>query len=301
MKIAITGATGFLGRALVAALHDRGDTPILFSRAQTAERNVVRWQPSVGEVNRDDLARVGSIDAFVHLAGAGIADKRWTAGRKEEILESRTRGTALLAKTIVGLETPPTVVLSGSAIGYYGSKGDEVLTETSSRGEGFLADVCEAWENAALPIQEAGITLSLLRTGIVMGAQGGALKKQLPLFKAGGGGRLGSGRQFLSPISLHDEIEAMLFLLDKKIAGPVNLVAPEPITNRAFTTALGAAVHRPAIAAVPRLALDIALGRELVSEALMASQRVIPAALEAHGFVFQHRTIDQILMAALAN
>ncbi|MEI6735495.1 MAG: TIGR01777 family oxidoreductase [Actinomycetes bacterium] len=301
MKIAITGATGFLGRALVAALHDRGDTPILFSRAQTAERNVVRWQPSVGEVNRDDLARVGSIDAFVHLAGAGIADKRWTAGRKEEILESRTRGTALLAKTIVGLETPPTVVLSGSAIGYYGSKGDEVLTETSSRGEGFLADVCEAWENAALPIQEAGITLSLLRTGIVMGAQGGALKKQLPLFKAGVGGRLGSGRQFLSPISLHDEIEAMLFLLDKKIAGPVNLVAPEPITNRAFTTALGAAVHRPAIAAVPRLALDIALGRELVSEALMASQRVIPAALEAHGFVFQHRTIDQILMAALAN
>jgi hypothetical protein len=301
MKIAITGATGFLGRALVAALHDRGDTPILFSRAQTAERNVVRWQPSIGEVNRDDLARVGSIDAFVHLAGAGIADKRWTAGRKEEILESRTRGTALLAKTIVGLETPPTVVLSGSAIGYYGSKGDEVLTETSSRGEGFLADVCEAWENAALPIQEAGITLSLLRTGIVMGAQGGALKKQLPLFKAGVGGRLGSGRQFLSPISLHDEIEAMLFLLDKKIAGPVNLVAPEPITNRAFTTALGAAVHRPAIAAVPRLALDIALGRELVSEALMASQRVIPAALEAHGFVFQHRTIDQILMAALAN
>jgi len=301
MKIAITGATGFLGRALVAALHDRGDTPILFSRAETAERNVVRWQPSVGEVNRDDLARVGSIDAFVHLAGAGIADKRWTAGRKEEILESRTRGTALLAKTIVGLETPPTVVLSGSAIGYYGSKGDEVLTETSSRGEGFLADVCEAWENAALPIQEAGITLSLLRTGIVMGAQGGALKKQLPLFKAGVGGRLGSGRQFLSPISLHDEIEAMLFLLDKKIAGPVNLVAPEPITNRAFTTALGAAVHRPAIAAVPRLALDIALGRELVSEALMASQRVIPAALEAHGFVFQHRTIDQILMAALAN
>jgi hypothetical protein len=299
MKIAITGATGFLGRALVTALSDRGDTPIIFSRAQTAERNVVRWQPSAGEVNRDDLARVGSIDAFVHLAGAGIADKRWTAGRKKEILESRTHGTALLAKTIVGLETPPAVVLSGSAIGYYGSKDDEVLTESSPPGEGFLADVCVAWEDAALPIKDAGITLSWLRTGIVMGAQGGALKKQLPLFKTGVGGRLGSGRQYLSPISLQDEIQAILFLLDNKVPGPVNLVAPEPITNREFTRALGAAVHRPALAAVPRLALDIALGSELVSEALMASQRVIPATLEAHGFAFKHRTIDEILLAAL--
>jgi len=301
MKIAITGATGFLGRALVASLIERGDTPILFSRAQTAERNVVRWQPSAGEVNRDDLARVGSIDAFVHLAGAGIADKRWTAGRKKEILESRTNGTALLAKTIVGLEAPPAVVLSGSAIGYYGSKGDEVLTEASPPGEGFLADVCVAWEDAALPIKDAGITLTWLRTGIVMGSHGGALKKQLPLFKTGVGGRLGSGRQYLSPISLQDEIQAILFLLDNKIAGPVNLVAPEPITNREFTRALGAAVHRPAKAAVPRLALYIALGSELVSEALMASQRVIPATLEAHDFVFKHRTIDQILLAALEN
>ncbi len=299
MKIAITGATGFLGRALVAALQERGDTPIIFSRAQTAARNVVRWQPAAGEVNKDDLTRVGSIDAFIHLAGAGIADKRWTANRKKEILDSRTHGTALLAKTIAGLEVAPAVVLSGSAIGYYGSKGDEILTEKSPRGEGFLADVCEAWEDAALPIQEAGITLTLLRTGIVMGADGGALKKQIPLFKAGVGGRLGSGRQYLSPISLHDEIQAMLFLLENKIAGPVNLVAPEPLTNRAFTAALGAVLHRPAIAAVPRLALDIALGSELVSEALMASQRVTPAALEAHGFVFQHRTIEQILMSAL--
>jgi uncharacterized protein len=299
MKIAITGATGFLGRALVAALQERGDTPIIFSRAQTAARNVVRWQPAAGEVNKDDLTRVGSIDAFIHLAGAGIADKRWTANRKKEILDSRTHGTALLAKTIVGLEVAPAVVLSGSAIGYYGSKGDEILTEKSPRGEGFLADVCEAWEDAALPIQEAGITLTLLRTGIVMGADGGALKKQIPLFKAGVGGRLGSGRQYLSPISLHDEIQAMLFLLENKIAGPVNLVAPEPLTNRAFTAALGAVLHRPAIAAVPRLALDIALGSELVSEALMASQRVTPAALEAHGFVFQHRTIEQILLSAL--
>ncbi len=299
MKIAITGATGFLGRALVAALQERGDTPILFSRTQTAGRNVVRWQPAAGEVNREDLTRVGSIDAFIHLAGAGIADKRWTASRKKEILDSRTDGTALLANTITGLEVPPAVVLSGSAIGYYGSRGDDILTETSSRGEGFLADVCEAWENAALPIQEAGITLTWLRTGIVMGADGGALKKQLPLFKAGVGGRLGSGRQFLSPISLHDEIQAMLFLLDNNIAGPVNLVAPEPLTNRAFTAALGAVLHRPAIAAVPRLALDIALGSELVSEALMASQRVTPAALEANGFVFQDRTIDQILKSAL--
>ncbi len=299
MKIAITGATGFLGRALVAALQERGDTPILFSRTQTAGRNVVRWQPAAGEVNREDLTRVGSIDAFIHLAGAGIADKRWTASRKKEILDSRTDGTALLANTITGLEVPPAVVLSGSAIGYYGSRGDDILTETSSRGEGFLADVCEAWENAALPIQEAGITLTWLRTGIVMGADGGALKKQLPLFKAGVGGRLGSGRQFLSPISLHDEIQAILFLLDNNIAGPVNLVAPEPLTNRAFTAALGAVLHRPAIAAVPRLALDIALGSELVSEALMASQRVTPAALEANGFVFQDRTIDQILKSAL--
>ncbi|MEI8147793.1 MAG: TIGR01777 family oxidoreductase [Actinomycetes bacterium] len=301
MKIAITGASGFLGRALVAALHERGDTPILFARTATAERNVVRWQPSAGDVNREDLARVGSIDAFVHLAGAGIADKRWTTSRKKEILDSRTEGTALLARTITGLETPPSVVLSGSAIGFYGSRGDEILTEASSRGEGFLADVCEAWESAALPVHEAGITLTLLRTGIVMGSSGGALKKQLPLFRAGVGGRLGSGRQFLSPISLQDEIQAMLFLLDNPIAGPVNLVSPEPITNRTFTAALGAAVHRPSVAAVPRLALDIALGSELVSEALLASQRVVPSVLETRGFIFQHRTIEQVLTAALRN
>ena len=299
MKIAITGASGFLGRALVAALHERGDTPILFARTATAGRNVVRWQPSAGDVNREDLARVGSIDAFVHLAGAGIADKRWTTSRKKEILDSRTEGTALLARTITGLETPPSVVLSGSAIGFYGSRGDEILTEASSRGEGFLADVCEAWESAALPVHEAGITLTLLRTGIVMGSSGGALKKQLPLFRAGVGGRLGSGRQFLSPISLQDEIQAMLFLLDNPIAGPVNLVSPEPITNRTFTAALGAAVHRPSVATVPRLALDIALGSELVSEALLASQRVIPSVLETRGFIFQHRTIEQVLTAAL--
>ena len=191
------------------------------------------------------------------------------------------------------------MVLSGSAIGFYGSRGDEILTEASSRGEGFLADVCEAWESAALPVHEAGITLTLLRTGIVMGSSGGALKKQLPLFRAGVGGRLGSGRQFLSPISLQDEIQAMLFLLDNPIAGPVNLVSPEPITNRTFTAALGAAVHRPSVATVPRLALDIALGSELVSEALLASQRVIPSVLETRGFIFQHRTIEQVLTAAL--
>jgi hypothetical protein len=299
MKIAITGATGFLGRALVAALQERGDTAIVFSRGNSAERNVVRWQPSVGAVNRDDLSRIGSIDAFVHLAGAGIADKRWTAGRKNEILESRTKGTALLASTIATLETPPSVVLSGSAIGYYGSRGDEILSEDSGRGEGFLADVCDEWEQAALPIKEAGITLTWLRTGIVMDSSGGALKKQLPLFRAGVGGRLGAGRQFLSPISLHDEIAAMLFLIDNHIPGPVNLVAPEPLTNRAFTAALGAAVHRPSFAAVPQFALDIALGSELVSEALMASQRVTPVALEANGFVFQHRTIESILAAAM--
>lgn len=299
MKIAITGASGFIGRALVEALETRGDTVITFVRSDVAQQNSVRWSPSNETVNREDLARVGTIDAVVHLAGAGIADKRWTASRKQEILESRVKGTSLIASIVTELATAPRVVLSGSAIGIYGSRGDEVLTETSARGEGFLADVCNAWELASQSIASSDTALTLLRTGIVMGASGGALKKQLPLFRAGLGGRLGSGKQFLSPISLRDHIRAMLFLIDQPVNGAVNLVAPTPLTNHDFTAALGRAVHRPAVAIVPKPALAVALGSELVTEALLASQRVTPNVLVASGFEFLDPDIDQILASAL--
>jgi hypothetical protein len=299
MKIAITGASGFIGRALVDAIEARGDTVITFVRSEAAQQNAVRWSPSNETVNREDLARVGTLDAVVHLAGAGIADKRWTASRKQEILESRVKGTSLIAATVAELATPPRVVLSGSAIGIYGTRGDEVLTEASSRGDGFLADVCDAWESAAHSIANSNTALTLLRTGIVMGASGGALKKQLPLFRAGLGGRLGPGKQFLSPISLRDHIRAMLFLIDQPINGAVNLVAPSPLSNHDFTVALGRAVHRPALAVVPKAALSIALGSELVTEALLASQRVTPNSLLAQGFEFLDPEIDQILASAL--
>ena len=301
MKIAITGASGFIGRALVDVIEARGDTVVTFIRSDVAQQNAVRWSPHLQSINHEDLARAGTIDAVVHLAGAGIADKRWSKARKQEILESRVKGTALVASTIGELISPPRVVLSGSAIGIYGSRGEEVLTEASSRGEGFLADVCEAWESAAQPIVSRGSTVTYLRTGIVMGASGGALKKQLPLFRAGLGGRLGSGKQFLSPISLRDHIRAMLFLIDQPVNGAVNLVAPTPLTNQAFTAALGRAVHRPALAMVPKSALAIALGSDLVTEALLASQRVTPDVLHKQGFEFLDPTIDDILTAALVS
>lgn len=260
----------------------------------------VLWDPT-GDGAREAADQAGHLDGVVHLAGAGIADQRWSAKRKEEILQSRTRGTTQLVAFVRSLATAPQSVLTSSAIGIYGSRGDDVLTEASDGGQGFLADVCRAWEEAASPLVRDGLAVATLRTGIVLSPHGGALAKQLPLFRAGLGGSLGNGRQWLSPIALTDHLRAMDFLLTTSATGAFNLTAPEPVTNARFTKALGAHLRRPTFARVPETALRLALGAELADEALLASQRVVPERLLSAGFTFVAPRVEDILRLELAS
>jgi uncharacterized protein (TIGR01777 family) len=253
----------------------------------------VTWDPAAGTVDTRALEATGAVDGVVHLAGAGVGDKRWTAARKAEIMESRTRSTELVVQTVVGLDPRPTVLVSASAIGYYGDRGDEVLTESSPAGTGFLAGVCVAWERAAAPAAEAGIRTVLLRTGFVLSPSGGALAKQLPLFRLGVGGRLGSGRQYRSWITLDDEVAAILYCLDHSaLSGPVNATAPRPATDAELAKSIGAALHRPSFVAAPTPALKLALGPEMAGDMVLASQRVLPEQLERSGFTFLHPELD---------
>ena len=287
MRVGITGASGFIGSALVEALEKRGDEIIRFVRPGSVyQQNVVHWNPSTHDIDENDLRRVGGFDAVVHLAGAGVADKRWTSARKNEILTSRTNATSLLVEALGSLPSGTGVLASGSAIGFYGSRGEESLTESSAPGDDFLATVCVEWENAANELAKTGTPVAILRTGIVMDKSGGALKKQLPVFRLGLGGKLGSGAQWLSPISLNDEIRAILWVLDNKLSGPFNLTSPKPLRNIDFTKQLGDALHRPTIVTAPAFALRIALGREMADEVLLTSQKVLPEALLESGFIF---------------
>jgi len=287
MRVGITGASGFIGSALVEALEKRGDEIIRFVRPGSVyQQNVVHWNPSTHDIDENDLRRVGGFDAVVHLAGAGVADKRWTSARKNEILTSRTNATSLLVEALGSLPSGTGVLASGSAIGFYGSRGEESLTEASAPGDDFLATVCVEWENAANELAKTGTPVAILRTGIVMDKSGGALKKQLPVFRLGLGGKLGSGAQWLSPISLNDEIRAILWVLDNKLSGPFNLTSPKPLRNIDFTKQLGDALHRPTIVTAPAFALRIALGREMADEVLLTSQKVLPEALLESGFIF---------------
>jgi uncharacterized protein (TIGR01777 family) len=247
-----------------------------------------------------DRTLLDGVDGAVNLAGEGIADKRWSDDQKRRILDSRVRSTDLLARGLAELDPRPTVLVSGSAIGFYGDRGDEILTEESSGGAGFLADLVRQWEAATAPAEAVGIRTVPIRTGIVLSARGGALKKQLPLFKHGVGGRLGSGRQYQSWISIDDEIGGILHALSNAtISGPLNLTAPGPVTNREFTATLGRVLGRPTVAAVPRFALSLAMGGQLVDEALLASQRVMPATLRATGYQFKHPGLEAALRAVL--
>ena len=299
MRVGVTGASGLIGSALAAALRARGDTVVTFVRDATRRDDAVRWDPSRGTVDEDDLRRSGPFDAVVHLAGAGIAERRWSVARRHEILESRTRSTSLLVAALTASGAPATVA-SGSAIGYYGSRGDSLLDESSTSGDDFLADVCRQWEDAAAPLRAAGTAVAHLRTGIVQSTRGGALRRQLPLFRLGLGGRLGSGRQWMSPISIDDEVRAITWVIDRRLDGPVNLVAPEPLTNRDFTRALARATHRRAVAHVPAFALSLALGRDLTEGVVLASQRVLPRRLSESGFVFEAPDATTILASVLA-
>ncbi|HEX3622870.1 MAG TPA: TIGR01777 family oxidoreductase, partial [Acidimicrobiales bacterium] len=252
MKVAVTGSHGLIGSELVAELGRHGHQVTRLVRGDPAAGEAA-WDPGAGTIEAHKLE---GHDAVVHLAGVGIGDHRWTDEHKRAVLDSRVQGTGLLARTLAGLSHPPAVLVSGSAVGFYGSEGDGTFTEASPQGRGFLADVVAAWEAAAAPASEAGIRVVRLRSGVVLTAKGGALKKQLLPFKLGVGGRLGSGRQWLSWISLDDEIAAIQHLLTADdLAGPVNSTSPEPVTNATFTATLAGVLKRPAVLPVPTVAL----------------------------------------------
>lgn len=289
MEIAVTGASGFIGTALVAALRSEGHRVRALVRRPAAGPDEVRWDPAEGTI---DTAGLAGVHGIVNLAGEGIAEKRWTAEQKRRILESRTQATGLIARTAATLDPKPHVLLSASGIDFYGDRGDEELTESSGRGQGFLADVVVAWEGAAAPTVEAGIRTAFLRSGIVQSPAGGSLARQLPLFKFGIGGRLGSGDQWWSWISLDDEVGAIAHLLQHDVAGPVNLTAPTPVTNAEFTRTLGEVLHRPTLLPTPSFGPRLLLGRELAATLLYESKRVLPAKLVESGYRFRHPTLE---------
>jgi uncharacterized protein (TIGR01777 family) len=297
LRVAISGSTGFLGRALTAHLTSLGHRVVpLTRRRQATSGDAIAWDPS-----RDELApnAFAGIDAVVHLAGENIA-QRWSDDVKRAIRDSRVKSTALLARTIQAMEHPPRVMLSGSAIGIYGNRGDELLDESSSSGTGFLPEVVRAWEDATGALDRADVRVAHLRTGLVLGSHGGALEKMLTPFRLGLGGRIGNGTQVMSWISLDDWTRAVAFLLDTgHLAGAVNLVAPVPVSNADFTAALGHALGRPTIVSVPETAIHLMFG-EMGEQTILASQRVVPTRLLGAGFSFRHETIAAGLASALA-
>jgi uncharacterized protein (TIGR01777 family) len=295
VQIAITGSTGLIGKALVRALRDEGLTVIRLVRRPATAEDEIRWDP-FGEI---DSGALEGVDAVVHLAGAGIGDHRWTEAYKRQVRDSRVEGTRTLSCALARLSRRPAVFVSGSAVGYYGDTGDVAVNESATEGEGFLAGLCRDWEAAAQPAADAGIRVVHPRTGLVLSREGGLLGKVLPLFRAGLGGRLGSGRQWMSWISLADQVAALRFLIHNGLQGPVNLTAPEPVTNADFTRAVGRALHRPTPFIVPAPALRLALG-EFADEGALVSQRVLPDRLAKAGFTFQHPRIDDALAGILA-
>ena len=290
MKVAVSGASGLIGSALVPALEAAGHTVVrLVRRAPTAPAEV-EWDPAAGTI---DAAALAGVEGVVNLSGATIG-RRWTEERKAEILESRVSSTSLLARTLAELEPRPAVLVSAGGVGMYGDRGDEVLTEESDLGSGFLTDVGRAWEAAADAARAAGIRVVNFRQGIVLSRDGGALERMLTPFRLGVGGRLGSGKQWWSWVAMDDLTAAYRFALEGDLAGPVNLASPEPATNAGFVKALGRALHRPAIFPVPRLAIATLFG-EMGETVLLESQRLLPARLLDAGFEFTLPALDDAL------
>jgi len=299
VKVLISGSGGFIGSALAERLTSSGHRVIRLVRREVSPgQDAVSWSPDDGEI---DARGLEDVDAVVHLAGEGIGDHRWTEGHKARVLSSRVRGTHLLAEAIAGVDRPPKVMISGSAVGYYGYLGADSMTEASPLGDGFLADVIEQWETAAEPAAKAGIRVVRIRSGVVLSPKGGALRKQLLPFKLGVGGKLGSGDQYLSWISLEDEIGAIEFLLERDdISGPVNVTSPNPVTNTEFTRALGAALGRPTFMPVPTLALKLLFSNEMTEEMLLGGQRVLPERLQEAGYEFSDPEVGIALRKMLA-
>ncbi|MEU8999400.1 TIGR01777 family oxidoreductase [Streptomyces caniferus] len=294
MRIAITGSTGLIGTALVRSLRADGHDVVRLVRRAPAAADEVRWDPGRQEV---DTAGLVGCEAVVHLAGAGVGDHRWTAAYKQELRDSRVLGTRTLASALASLDAPPGVFVSGSAIGYYGDTGDRRTDESAPAGHGFLPELCVAWEDAAKPAEDAGIRTVLPRTGLVVARSGGAWGRLFPLFRFGLGGRLGDGSQYWSFISLTDHIRALRHLIDTGgLSGPVNLTAPEPVTNREVTAVMGHVLHRPTLFTVPAPVLRAALG-EFAGDVL-GSQRIVPRRLLDSGFAFAHPRIIEAVRAA---
>lgn len=299
MDVAITGASGLIGTELTRSLRGDGHRVRPLVRRPSDDPAAVRWDPAAGTLDAGDLA---GVDVVVHLAGAGIGDKRWTEARKRELVESRTQGTALVARTLAAMEQPPAVLVSASAIGFYGDPGDEVVTELSPPGDDFVAGLVRQWEAAAQPAVDAGIRTVFLRTAPVLAGHGGILPRMSLPFRLFVGGRIGSGRQWMSWVSLDDAVGAIRFLIDRTdIAGPVNVTSPEPVTNREMTAALGRALHRPSALVAPAPMLRLAVGRERADVLLFVSQRVRPGVLIDAGYPFLHPRLDDALAAAFGN
>jgi uncharacterized protein (TIGR01777 family) len=296
VRVAVTGSSGFIGSALVRALDARGDTVVRVARRGAAGPGRIMWDPIVGTI---DAAGLAGIDAAVNLAGEPIGNRRWTRRQKAKIVDSRVRGTLLLSQTLAGIPTPPRALVSASAMGFYGERGDDVLTEEASSGEGFLAMVCREWEAATAVAADAGIRVAHIRTGLALAADGGLLKRVLLPFRLGMGGRLGSGRQWMSWISLADHINAILHLLDAEGArGAFNVAAPDPVRNEEFTRVLARVLHRPAMLPIPKSLIAVPFGRELTGD-LLASIRIAPARLQEMGFRFNDTELEPLLRSAL--
>jgi uncharacterized protein (TIGR01777 family) len=287
-RIAITGASGLIGTALVGQLKSEGHTVQRFVRRPVVAPDEIQWDPKTGYV---DIEALRGVDAIIHLAGVGVGDKRWSKKYKSEILNSRLLGTTAIAHAVN--EVKPQVFISASAIGWYGESGNRSVVESDRVGDDFLAAVCREWEGAADLVTD--VRTVKIRTGLVLDPTGGALGKMLPLFRLGLGGKLGNGKQWWSWITLHDVIRAISFLLESKVSGPVNLTSPNPVTNQEFTSALARAMHRPALFPAPAIALKIALGG--FSSEILGSKKVMPQALTDVGFTWDYPHITNALTA----
>jgi hypothetical protein len=294
MKVLIAGSAGLIGSALSNVLSKQGDSVCRLVRHPANSPEEISWDPYDGVIQKK---RLEGFDAVVNLAGENIASGRWTANKKDKIIRSRVNASQFLSKSLASLAKPPAVWVNASAIGYYGNRGAEVMNEQSQAGTGFLADVCRAWEDATHDAQQAGIRVVKLRTGIVLSTKGGALQHMLVPFKLGLGGRLGSGDQYMSWITLNDEVAAIMYCItNRSINGPVNLVAPYAVTNTEFTETLAQVLSRPAVFPVPAFGLKLLLG-EMAEALLLGGARILPEKLLNAGFKFQ----DPELKAALRN
>ncbi len=297
LKVLISGSHGLVGRALIKSLVAKGHSiSRLVRKSPSSDSSDIEWHPNRGTIHTD---RISGFDAVVHLAGESIASGRWTDEKKKRIRESRVKGTELLSNALAQTQQPPRVFVSASATGFYGDRGDEILTEESSAGEGFLAEVCIQWEEATRPAAEKGIRVVNTRLGIVLDKDGGALAKMLPPFRMGIGGRIGSVKQWMSWIAVDDVVRAIEFVIEQQsISGPVNLVAPNPVTNATFTSTLGKALRRPTFLPVPVFGARLAFG-EMADALLLSSQRVYPQHLNESGFRFQYSNLQEALMNIL--